>query len=200
MEHKWGSFMGRAVYEDCKVSLRRPMQLLSIFEKAGKDAEQAGRFLSWVLPITNFPVIQNYVEGTVKKIHVPYGPSLMKSKTTGYGDNDLQLRVVHIEQLQPSKNKQSQGAAPNAIHSLDACHLMLISERCDFPVTTIHDSFGCLLADMPSLYRVARETFIELYRENPLPQLLECIGGDVSSVEFGTLDINLVLESEYCFA
>ena len=87
MEHKWGSYMGRQVYDDCRVSLKRPMQLLSVFEAAGKkkddnikvyedlvkECEKAkpklplpkppaekDMFLSWTVPITNFPVLQNY--------------------------------------------------------------------------------------------------------------------------------------------
>jgi DNA-directed RNA polymerase len=70
MEHKWGSFLGRVVYDDCETSLKRPMRLLKIFENAGKKAESEGRFLSWNVPITHFPVVQNYIEGKVKKVWV----------------------------------------------------------------------------------------------------------------------------------
>jgi hypothetical protein len=45
-----------------------------------------------------------------------------------------------------------------------------------------------------------RETFVELYEADPLSVLMSHIGGDVNDVELGTLDINAVLESEYCFA
>lgn len=70
MEHKWGSYMGREVYDDCRVSLKRPMRLLSVFENAGKVAEAKGEFLSWTVPCTGFPVVQNYTEGTIKKTWV----------------------------------------------------------------------------------------------------------------------------------
>jgi hypothetical protein len=70
MEHAWGAWMGRLVFEDCKHSLQRPMQLLSIFEKAGAKAEKEGRFLGWTVPIVNAPVVQNYTEGTVRKVWV----------------------------------------------------------------------------------------------------------------------------------
>lgn len=200
MEHCWGSYMGRAVYEDCKVSLKRPMRLLSIFEQAGKLAEQEGRFLKWKVPITDFPVTQNYTEGIVRKIYVQYGPPIGQRKTTGYYENTYQLSICFIEDTVPSKHKQSQGASPNAIHSLDAAHLMLTVYRAEFPITTIHDSFGCLLADMPKLFSLIRETFVELYAADPLKSLMEQIGGDISQVEIGELDISLVTESEYCFA
>lgn len=200
MEHRWGSFMGRTIFDDCKVSLERPMKLLSIFEKAGKAAEERGEFLKWTLPITNFPVVQHYTEGTVKKTHIQYGPHSGIRLKTGYYDNDIQLHVCYLECQVPSKGKQSQGAAPNAIHSLDATHLMLTVHNCKFPVTTIHDSFGCLLADMPELFVQVRESFVQLYSTNPLKHLMEQIEGDISDVEVGNLDISLILESEYAFA
>ena len=70
MEHRWGAAMGREVFEDCKTSLERPMRLLSVFEAAGKAAEARGEYLSWTVPITNFPVVQTYTEGVVKKTWV----------------------------------------------------------------------------------------------------------------------------------
>lgn len=200
MEHKWGAWLGRLVFEDCKASLEKPMRLLGIFEDAGKDCEKLGEFLSWTVPIVNFPVVQNYTEGKVKRVYVQYGPPSGPRKSTGYYENTLQLAICFIEDVSPSKGKQSQGAAPNVIHSLDAAHLALTTHRCDFPITTIHDSYGCLFADMPKLYRTVRETFVELYKENPLFPIMDEIHGDLQYLEMGDLDINLILESEYAFA
>jgi DNA-directed RNA polymerase, mitochondrial len=200
IEPRWASFMGRLVYEDCLISLERLMQLLSIFEKTGELAEKSGKFLKWTVPITNFPVVQHYIQGEVRKTWVLYGPSKGQKKSTGYYDNALQLAVCYLEKPKPSKGKQSQGAAPNIIHSLDAAHLMLITHNCDFPVTTVHDSFGCLLADMPQLYRITRESFVQLYEADPLKFIMDQIGGDLEKVQFGTLDIKSILESEYAFS
>lgn len=200
MEHYWGAFLGREIFDDCRISLRRPMQLLHVFEDAGKRAEMTGNFLSWTVPITNFPVIQNYTEGKVKKIWVQYGPPMGEKLNTGYYINTLQLAICFIEDVKPSKGKQSQGASPNAIHSLDAAHLALTTVRAPFPITTIHDSYGCLFADMPDLFRIVRETFVELYNVDPLMKIMKDINGDISKIEFGTLNINDILKSEYCFA
>jgi DNA-directed RNA polymerase len=200
MEHKWGAYMGREVFEDCKISLARPMRLLSVFEEAGAMAEAEGRFLSWTAPITNFPVVQHYTEGATKKIWVQYGPGIGERNSSGYFENTLQLHVCFIEDMKPSTRKQSQGASPNAIHSLDAAHLTVAVCRAPFNVTTIHDSFGCLLGDMPELYIIIRETFVELYNTDPLTHMMKQIGGDISKVEIGNLDISLVIDSEYCFA
>ena len=199
MEHKWGAYLGREIFEDCRVSLKRPMQLLSVFEAAGRKAEADGKFLEWNVPVTNFPVVQHYTEGLVKKTWVQYGPPAGERNSTGYYDNTLQLHICFIEDAIPSKGKQSQGASPNAIHSLDAAHLALTVYRADFPITTIHDSFGCLLSDMPKLFKLIRETFVELYQADPLSSIMRDINGDITNVQFGELDISLILDSEYCF-
>jgi DNA-directed RNA polymerase len=200
LEPEWASYMGRMVFEDCKVSLERSMQLLGIFEKCGKKAEKDGKFLSWEVPITKFPVVQHYTEGIAKKLWVMYGPPKGNRKSTGYYSNALQLSVCFLEETKASKGKQSQGAAPNIIHSLDAAHMMLIVDRAEFPVSTIHDSFGALLADMPRLFQITRETFVELYQNNPLIPIMKDIGGNTREVTFGDLDVREILISEYAFA
>ena len=199
MEHKWGAFMGREVYNTCKEVIKKPMQLLSLFESAGALAEEEGRFLSWTVPLTNFPVVQHYTEGEVSKLYIQYGPPVGSRNSSGYYENTLQLAICHTEKKVPSTGKQVSGASPNAIHSLDAAHLSLTVWRCDFPVTTIHDSFGALLPHMPALYRITRETFVELYKADPLTSLLTQMGLDPAQVELGNLDINQFLESVYGF-
>ena len=200
LEHKWGSYLGGEIFCNCRDYLKKPMQLLAIFEKAGEKAERRGEFLSWTVPITLFPVVQNYTKGKVKKIYVQYWPPGGEKSTTGYWDNTLQLNIAFIEDTVPAKGKQSQGVSPNVIHSLDAAHLMITVNKANFPVTTVHDSFGCLFADMPELFNIVRESFLELYMSNPLESIIQQIGGDLSDIEIGTLDLELILRSDYCFS
>jgi DNA-directed RNA polymerase len=133
-------------------------------------------------------------------LNVQYGPPIGERNSHGCFENTLQLKICFLEHTKHSKKKQSQGASPNAIHSLDAAHLMLAVHRADFPVTTIHDSFGCLLGDMADLFIIIRETFVELYKADPLSSIMIDIEGDISNVELGSLDITLILDSEYAFA
>jgi DNA-directed RNA polymerase len=199
-ERRWCAWLGRVIFEDCRDSLKLPMKLLSVFEAAGRLAEHNKEFLRWTVPLTNFPVVQFYVEGTTKKIWVQYGPRDGEKLNTGYYKNTLQLSVCHLEDLKMSRGKQSQGVSPNLIHSLDAAHLMLVVSAADFPVTTVHDSFGCLLADMPALYRLTREKFVELHEGEILKNLVNQIGGDLTKFEIGSLDIRETLESEFAFS
>jgi DNA-directed RNA polymerase len=200
MEHVWGSYMGHMIYNTAKKALKRPMILLDIFVRAGQQAEDEHRFLSWTVPVTNFPVVQYYVEGMVKKTWIQYGPPKGEKKNTGYYENTYQLHVCYIETSIASKDKQSQGAAPNIIHSLDAAHLMMTTCAAPFPITTIHDSYGALLSDMDQLFVEVRKQFVELYRDNPLYSIMKQIGGNIDEVDFGDLDINLILDSEYAFS
>ena len=199
LEHKWGAYLGREVFETCKLHLKRPMQLLSVFEEAGRAADIAGEFLSWTIPITNFPVVQNYTEGRVKKIYVQYGPPKGERTSTGYFENTYQLAVCFIEDVIPSKGKQATGASPNGIHGLDAGHLMLTDDACDFPITTIHDSFGALLPDMPALFVNTRKAFVRLHEADPLESIMKEINGDLTGITRGTLDISLFEDSEFGF-
>ena len=199
MERIWATHLGRAVYEDCRVSLARPMRLLGVFEAAGKMAEYEGRFLSWKVPVTNFPVVQHYTEGVVKKVWVQYGPPIGDKRSTGYFINTLQISLTFPEEQVISKGKQATGASPNCIHSFDAAHLTMTVDACDFPVTTIHDSFGCLLPDMPRLFKAVREQFARFHNREPLQSVMADMGGDITNVAFGTLDVNLILDTEYSF-
>jgi DNA-directed RNA polymerase len=176
------------------------MKLLGIFEAAGKAAEERSECLHWTVPVTNFPVKQHYTEGTVKKVWVQYGPPKGERISTERYINTLQLSVAFSEEPGLSKRKQSSGASPNIIHSLDAAHLQMVVSAAPFTMSVVHDSFGCLLADMPELFVLVREKFVELHEMNPLAFIMKDIKGDISKVDYGNLDVRLVLESEYAFS
>lgn len=199
-EQVFSTFLGRLIFDDCKVSMRRPMKLLGIFEAAGKAAEERSECLHWTVPVTNFPVKQHYTEGTVKKVWVQYGPPKGERISTERYINTLQLSVAFSEEPGLSKRKQSSGASPNIIHSLDAAHLQMVVSAAPFTMSVVHDSFGCLLADMPELFVLVREKFVELHEMNPLAFIMKDIKGDISKVDYGNLDVRLVLESEYAFS
>jgi DNA-directed RNA polymerase len=199
VEKTWCSYLGKLVHEDSINTIEKPMHLLKMFSEAGKLAEADGRFLQWTVPVTNFPVVQYYMKGVTKRVHVAYGNKVGRPSSSGYYSCDRYLSVCFTEILEPAKGKQESGASPNITHSLDAAHLAITVDKCDFYVTTIHDSYGCLLKDMPVLYKVVRESFVELYKADPLTLILKDIGVNPEDVPLGTLDIADILLSEYCF-
>jgi len=71
---------------------------------------------------------------------------------------------------------------PSFIHSLDASHLHLIVDKWYSenpgigPIVTIHDSFGMHPNDVKIFREIARSTFIQLHKENPLISFFEQCG------------------------
>jgi DNA-directed RNA polymerase len=107
-----------------------------------------------------------------------------------------------------NKRQQKNGIAPNLIHSLDATLMYRTVEKLkeqgvnDFML--IHDSFGVPANDIPKLNLAVRESFVELFHEDPLfmwvaqvmPHLVESSG----DVMINTLELEDVMESTYFFS
>lgn len=197
---QWHYMLGRLVHKVCREYMPRSMKMLKALEAAGAVAEKEGRFLSWKLPITDFPVSQHYVEGRVAKKWVMYGPARGERLSTGHYINEMQISVSLKEEPIMTKGKQAVGAAPNVIHSLDACHLMIMEDMCEFIPTSIHDSFGAHLADMSTLYQNARLAFYKLYEENPLDVLKIDLKLDLDDLEMGEWEPEAILSSEFAFS
>ena len=205
LEHKWGSYMGRHVFASCQEAIPKPMKMLEIFEIAGSRAEDKKESLSWNVPGTNFPVVQHYMEGTVKRVNSNYGdePESVKFNKRLFRKDHVRFSVAHKEIPRMSPGKQKQGASPNIIHSLDASHLAMTQMACKdagFDLITVHDSFGSHPSDMQDLFDIVRVEFKNLYELNPLENLLKQLGIDDIVIERGDLDLNDILENEFAFS
>ena len=111
------------------------------------------------------------------------------------------------------KNRSVLGISPNIIHSLDSTLLMMIvamakAEGIDH-FALIHDSFGTTAAKTERFYHIIREAFVTLFTDWDIlefiaEQLIEQVPEDQRSEvpplpTKGTLDIELVKQSVYCF-
>jgi DNA-directed RNA polymerase, mitochondrial len=109
--------------------------------------------------------------------------------------------------------KQAGGISPNFVHSLDAAHLMATVLFCeedgmrDFAM--VHDSYGCHAGKAELLQKNLRDAFVALYsnpvlenfRTGILEQLPEELHELIPPVPpMGTLDLELVKQSDYFFA
>ena len=156
--------------------------------------------VTWNTP-NGFPVQQNYMK--------------MKQECVRLRFNKAQLRFYNQCETDDVDNRaQRNGIAPNFIHSMDACHLQRVvnamKQLGDDNFMMIHDSFGTDCAHAGLLYKVIRQEFVNLYKDqNHLANFLESvkylIGDDkLSKVPeipaFGNLDLDLVTQSDFCFA
>lgn len=155
----------------------------------------------WTTPI-GFPVVNGYYEPILKQVDIK-----IKGKR-----KRQQLLLGYTDKLK--KTKQRSTIAPNVVHSYDACHLMMVALEAKKQgidsFLLIHDSFGCLPADMPIFANIVREKFVELYKhhdpfqaihENALIALSDKGQAKLTPPPTkGNLDIEEIIESQYAFA
>ena len=174
-------------------------------ELAGALADE-GKFMRWQTPI-GFPVEQQYTRLKTKKLKL-----FLHDREC----NKLVRSQVSIRENKSgvSKAKCKQAVAPNIIHSMDSCHLLItvnngmLNGINDFFL--IHDSFATVPTDTWKMFDVVRHSFIAMYKDWCLYQdmygYVHQMLADPSKIselqipEKGSLDLELVAESMYCFA
>lgn len=180
------------------IAARAAMDWLQEVSKVVNKTSQA---IIWTTPM-GLPAYQMYVEQKLHRIETYWG--------------ELRIRIdlgIKKDTDKLDKRKQSNGIAPNFVHSLDASHLQatvnLLSTEGINQMAMIHDSYGCLASDIPTLNRCLREAFITQYstdllskfREEIINQLPEELHMDIPELPTkGTLDLNEVRNSRYFFA
>ena len=190
----WASYFANLLFDLARGSrkyearLKGLSQVLSLFEELAGDAVREGEKMSWNVPMTNFPVVQQYQRAKSKRLDVIF----MGAR--------LQFKISIYEDQRVNKLKQKTSAAPNIIHSFDAAHLTLTVVEMPFRLATIHDSFGCLPSNMEELFVGVRETFADFYHEDPMANLLGQLGALDKMPERGTLDLEDIIKSDFSFA
>ncbi|MEX2109838.1 MAG: DNA-directed RNA polymerase [Gemmatimonadaceae bacterium] len=131
-----------------------------------------GKCVRWTVPLTNFPVRQEYFVSKVKRIDTVLAGKLLR-RPRGY------------EQTGKIDTKKQAGSfAPNFIHSLDAAALMLTVVRAyregmGDPLSdpnsrhrasfgTVHDSYATVAGDCALLSRLTRQSFHRLHTSRPV--------------------------------
>ena len=149
----------------------------------------------WVNPV-GFPVYQSNKKTSSKRI-----------RSVLMGDIHLSL-TVDTNIISPQRQKQ--GIAPNFVHSLDSAHMMFTTncseEKGIKSFAMIHDDFGTHAGNTEEFRDTIRQTFVNMYKNSePLHDLyVSCAlileTGDLPAVpEYGTLDLDDILDSEYFF-
>ena len=156
----------------------------------------------WVTP-DGFIVQQMYSDYTRRRV-----------KTQIHGQT---VKLTLLEEIEDKvdKRRQQRGIAPNWVHSMDATAMrMFVSmARSEYGITNfylVHDSFGTLAADVETMGYCIRKSFHDLYVYNdPLAEFRVDIASMLSDAnlaklpplpEKGSLDLSLVLESDFFFA
>lgn len=193
------ALMSRMIWlslQDVVVAAFRGMEWM---QKVARSISHTGKPIEWTVPITGFRVRQEYFVLEEKRV-----------ETILAGRARVQLSY-HERKPEIQMHKQSNAVSPNVIHSLDAAGLMLAVTDAQAEgveqFSAVHDSYGCLAADMPILWRTARQSFVRLYiTHNVIEDLAQQFQGQAREGEVipapperSTLDVASVLASDYFF-
>lgn len=148
----------------------------------------------WETPI-GFPVYQGRKKVISKRV-----------------DTELAGRIkvrLNVDSDRIDVQKQRLGAAPNFVHSMDACHLMMtLIKGSDMGITSfacIHDDFGTNAEDTDKLHTSIRWAFFELYSNNDVLADLKATVEAYAAVELpnapdkGSLNLEEIKRSPYFF-
>ena len=163
--------------------------------KCAKLVTKNSNVVSWITPL-GLLLQQSYVKFDIE---------IVKLRCAG---KRYRIYTPH-QNGQIDKSRQTNGIAPNFIHSMDACHLQLTVCKCkDAGInhfTMIHDSYGCPMSQVDIMYKLVREAFIELYTEHDvLAEFKESLQYLVTKElpappKKGELDLNIIRDSKYIF-
>lgn len=197
---KYSSYLAKHIWAsigDVVVAARHAMEWLQSAARATCDE---GIPIVWTTPV-GLPIMQAYPELSNNIIKTKISGSLVKLSLMGEEFNTLDRR------------RQCNGISPNFVHSMDACCLMLSTNRAaDEGINNfamVHDSYGTLAADMERMSVCLREAFVEMYQTDVLADFNTSILSGLSDANKqqvpplplkGDLNIEAVKDSVYFFA
>jgi DNA-directed RNA polymerase len=198
--YQGAQYMAKAIWVAVNKVLVKAGEAMRWLQGAASLAASEELPVRWTTPV-GFPVMQAYADLDKRKVKTAINGKLVY--LTMYQDKDVLDR-----------RRQSQGIAPNFVHSCDAAHMMLTVVRArqanieNFAM--IHDSFGTTAGDVEDLYHVVRESFVEMYSEiDVIESFRDEINQQLSGKNQalleptpvrGSLDLSQVCTSRYCFA
>lgn len=197
--YKASVFMAGQIWGAVSVTLVKAVEAMTWLQTAASMVSAEGLPIRWSSPV-GFPVMQAYWDTKSRRV-----------------DTALQGSVIKVTMAENTdkldRKAQANGISPNFVHSCDAAHMMLTTVRATQEgidsFAMIHDSFGTTAAETEGLFRIVRESFVEMYSDvDVLEQFRDEIARQLGdkAVELaalparGTLDLSGVLESRFCFA
>lgn len=203
--YKEAFYMGTLLCHTIEEFIHAPAEAMGFLRKVALGLAHESKSVRWTTPV-GLPVLSWYPDQDHTRITLFL--------------HDKGFKVAHKVKVETEaketvrKEKSANGIAPNFVHSMDACHLMMVVNAafCEniTQVALVHDSFGCLAGDATRWNKIIREQFARLYsefdvlgevRHQALKDITEANAHRIPDVPAkGTLDINLIKQSHYAFA
>lgn len=226
--HPFGEDSGRAaatylaahIWNAVNKVVAKAAEGMRFLQKCAQVMAHEGKPLSWTTPV-GFPVMHKYEEWDVKRVSmflhdrsVPVIDATASDKITSRGE--VLKKVVSNLRVKPKgrilKDRQRNAVAPNAIHSLDASHLMLCTLEAKRQgiddILLIHDSFSTHACNTRQYQGIIKQTFVDMYKQNDFFQTFyERVYESLANKQKcplppakGNLDLDETLLSDYAFS
>ncbi len=188
------SYLRDKVIDALAEAMKGPTDVKTWLQKVAKIMAKAEEPIIWTAP-TGFRVVQDYRKPEFKRL-------VTKAYSVRY--------YLPVNGKRPvNKLKQELGIIANFVHSMDAAHLIkvvnaLVSSSVK-EIAVVHDSYGVHAHNVPLMNKLIRQQFLEIYKqpilERFIDEQIDRTGLDLPAFEdYGELDIEKVLDSEYFFS
>jgi len=153
---------------------------------------QQGHPMTWVTPL-GLPVSQPYRRGGIMTVR-----TCLQTVQVVHQNDDLNVNV----------QRQRSAFPPNFVHSLDSTHMLITALKMEaqkIPFTAVHDSYWAHGCNVDEMNRALRSSFVELYSQPILEDLLLNLRVRFPKVDFpeiperGSLKLPDVRNSTYFF-
>lgn len=175
-------------------AMKGPTEVKNWLQKVAKIMAKAEEPIIWTTP-TGFRVMQDYRKPEFTRL-------VIKAYSVRY--------YLPVDGKRPvNKSKQELGIIANFVHSMDAAHLIKVVNAVVSSgvkdIAVIHDSYGVHAHSVPLMNKLIRQQFLEMYKQPILEHFsdeqIDRTGLDLPAFEeYGELDIEKVLDSEYFFS
>jgi DNA-directed RNA polymerase len=202
--HVAARYLAKRSHEAIEDTVSKPAEAMRFLQGIARAAAHESKPLVWHTPL-GFPVMQRVMHYEKKQVRLQFM------------DRGITPRVFTATSLaetsKVNKRKMANAVAPNFVHSLDACHLMMVALEAKAQgieqMAFVHDSFGCLPTDADKFRSVILTSFRDMYtqhdvlgriRQEAIDQLQASDTRIPETPVPGLLDLNKLTEATYAFS
>lgn len=193
--YQCATYMAEQIWNAVGQTVVKAVEGMDWLHKCAKVVTKNAHVVSWVTPL-GLLLQQSYVK---------YDIEIIKLRCAG-----KRFRIYTPHQTgKIDKTKQTNGIAPNFIHSMDACHLQMTVCRAKEAginhFTMIHDSYGSPISQAQLMYDTVRQAFVDMYTQyDVLEMFKECLQPLANKPlpappAKDTLNLECVKDSKYIF-
>jgi len=199
------NYLARVFQDAIESTVRSSSSGQLFFMQCARALANEGKHFSFTTPI-GFPTAQFYRdEGPTKRTRV-----FLTDKASRLPKKQAKCSITTFTDT-VKMPKSENAVAPNIIHAMDASHLMMTVTMCEDyginDIAVVHDSFSTTIGNAKVMSHCIRRSFVDLYKgyclytdvlEQTIALLDNPEDADLPTVPpKGTLDLELVLESDY---